>query len=287
MTQQNQPSSEHQELAFQPARLTTGYIPSVFVYFPLPYQDPGQRFSKSVRGYHIDLSSRIGCPYGKIGRSILCLITTEAVKTHSPHIELGSLRHTLSRMSFPSQGSYGNQTTEQFHRFANTHIDLDRQVNSPSVKGFDEIHFSFASALSLRWSIDPEHPRLPLSLQRNFLELADDCFSYIVGHSIPFLLEPYFSIRSPRKQDLYTWLGRRLWNLADECLVPWELLYEQFGPVTYRKRPNFRSELRTHLYEIKTDIYPAANVSATEEGLILKKSPPLVEPDDKKAGRFI
>jgi hypothetical protein len=33
-----------------------------------------------------------------------------------------------------------------------------------------------------------------------------------------------------------------------------------------------------------SDDYEAAQIEATDEGIILKPSPPLVEPDDKRAG---
>src|SRR5208283_3911103 len=71
----------------------TGYIPSVFVFFPLPYRDPKmEQFSKTIRDHRITLMSRIGCPYGKIGRSVLSLITTQVVQKQTAHIELGSIR---------------------------------------------------------------------------------------------------------------------------------------------------------------------------------------------------
>lgn len=278
---------DQNELSFPEPVFSTGFLPAVFVYFPLPYRDPGDRFSKTVRGYRIDLSSRIGCPYGKIGRSVLTLITTDTVKSKNPRIDLGSLRATVLKMGFTYDGQYGNQTKEQFHRFANTHVDLDREIQAPGIKGIDELHFSFADTLSLRWSTDEQHPHLPLALQKNFLELSLQCYEYVLSHAVPILLEPYFSIQSPREQDVYAWIVRRLWNLKNEYSVKWDLLYEQFGPVSRQNKPLFRTELRRYLFHIRTEIYKEARVEATDEGLILRPSPPLVEPGDKRAGHLL
>jgi hypothetical protein len=283
-------SRQHRADKYSTTALHIGYIPSVFVFFPLPYRDPGQKFSKTIRNYRIDLFSRIGIPYGKMGRAVLSLITTQAVCTASPHIELGSLRSTLRKMNvsvYGGKNGSSRRVTEQFHRIANTHIDLDRPVSGPTFKGIDELHFSFAVSLSLRWhSINHEKPLPPASTD-NCLELSPDCFGYVISHAVPLPLEPFMQIQSPREQDLLVWLSRRLRYLNEETLVRWDSLYEQFGPVSRTARPSFRIELCDYLFDIRTEIYRHANVSMIDEGLILRPSPPLIERDAKNVGHVL
>lgn len=263
-----------------------GFLPAVFVFNPLPYRDPGDHFSKTIRDTTLSLVSHIGCPYGKTGRSVLSLITTEAVKKKQQMIDLGGVADTFRKLDLsPTGGKRGTirYVTEQFHRIANTHVDLSRSRSGPNYQGVEEVHFTFARRLSLFWNTEGEPHELPRVFD-NFLELSQDCFEYITAHAVPILLEPYFSISSPREQDFYAWLVRRLWSLHDQQLVRWESLYEQFGPISRTNKPSFRADVSKYLYHIKTEFYPQAHVQTTDEGVLLYPSPPLVEPGSAKAG---
>jgi len=260
-----------------------GYIPTVFVFNPLPYRDPGEKFMKTIRDTTFVLMSQLGCPYGKTGRTVLSLITTEAVRKQTPHIELGSLAETFRKLDLaPRGGPRGTikPVTDQFHRLANTHVDLSRKVSGSRYRGVQEVHFSFADTLSLYWNTKDSLDNMP-TLFENYLQLSVQCYDYITAHAVPILLGPYFAIQSPREQDLYAWLARRLWNLETEQLVAWQALYEQFGPLDVHNRPKFRKEVAAYLLDIRANIYPAARVEVIADGLVLRPSPPLVEPNSR------
>jgi len=270
-----------------------GYIPAVFVYYPLPYRDPGTSFSKTIRNITLVLTSRIGCPYGKTGRSVLALLATQALRNDppSPVVPLGRISDTFPKLSLvASGGERGSITavTTQIHRIANSHVDLV----APKESSVKEVHFNFVRQDELYWQLDrsqeqeggatPTPPARVVDPRDSYLELAPDFYAYLLDHAVPILLGPYLSIQSPRGQDFFAWIVRRLWNLAAETLVSWESLYEQFGPIDRRHKPDFRNEVTDYLADICTNIYPAAKVTIKDEGLLLGPSPPLVEPSEKK-----
>ena len=263
-----------------------GYIPAVFIYYPLPYRDPKNRYTKTVRDITLVMTSDIGCPYGKMGRSLLTLIATEAVTNRDPYIPLGRIADVFPRLGLQETG--GKRGTiglaaNQLHRIANTHVDL----RQPRHRGFEELHFDFTVRDAIYWaaissSNEVNDPLLPpdtdLDTKKSYLNLSAEFFAYLMEHAVPILLEPYFAIRSPREQDVFAWVVRRLWNLPSERLVSWEDLYEQFGPIDRTNKPRFRNEVGTYLYNIKTNIYHEADIAITQEGVVLRPSPPLVDP---------
>ena len=123
----------------------------------------------------------------------------------------------------------------------------------------------------------------------NFMELSAD-FVDFVGNAAPHVQEHFMMIRSPLTLDVYQWLTAKLYAIDQEMLFPWAWAYAQFGQggkLNPSQMKDLRRKLKAALLDIRQNYYPAARIEATEEGLILRRSPPLVEPDDKRAGYLI
>ena len=74
--------------------------------------------------------------------------------------------------------------------------------------------------------------------------------------------------------DVYCWLAYRLHALPGPTPVSWAALYAQFGQ-GYARRDHFRGKFKETL-ELAMSVYPAADVTPTERGLLLKPSRPPV-----------
>src|SRR4051812_43249212 len=76
--------------------------------------------------------------------------------------------------------------------------------------------------------------------------------------------------------DAYLWLAYRLHVLKADKLVTWAALKAQFG-TGFSKLYHFKSKFPGTL-ALATAVYPAARINVTEEGVVLKPSPPPVLP---------
>ena len=71
-----------------------GYMARLLVQATMPHKDPGSSvntFERSNGGFRLSMMAppKIGLPWGKCPRVLLCWLTTEAVRTRSPHLDLG------------------------------------------------------------------------------------------------------------------------------------------------------------------------------------------------------
>ncbi len=266
---------------------TNGFQTQPFIFFPLPRTNVGNEFTRTVNRVTCSYFCSLGVLYKAIDRRWLEIVTTLAKTQGHPHIELGGVTSALKRYGMTSQSRYILPTRKALERVASLHV---------SVRGIGNVK-GFKAALGRDFSISKEHqvlwargrtdlvePELLDGL--NFLELSAE-FMEVVSHAVPHIQQHYMDIRSPLTLDLYQWILLKLFNRKDEDIVRWPALYAQFGDggkLNATQMKNLRRKLKAALYEIKYNYYEAAQIEATPEGIVLKPSPPLVEPDDKRAG---
>lgn len=254
-----------------------GYYPSIFAIMPLPYRKSINEINKSYKNHIVNFYSQIGIPYGKAGRQVLSLVTTETIKNKSNDsriIELGRVCDTFKKLNLSitggKQGSI-SRVIKQFHRISNLHVDYT-YIEENKIKKIFETHFVFARKLELYWNNKKRYVACP-TLFENYLELSQDCYSYLVKHSFPIDLQAYH--RMPGfglLQDIYTWLVRRLFNLKTKVTISWNPLYEQFGPIENIEKHHFRTKFRKYLYMIKTEYYKDMNIEVDKTGITLLPS---------------
>jgi len=271
----------------EPAPVSTAMVPIIFTHFPLPYRNPGTRFERVYPEGKMLIESRSGVPYGKSGRSLVSLITTQAVLQGSRKIELGHVTEAFRRMGqVVSGGKLGTvqRISDQFQRFYTTIISLELRIDKgEGFRAFRGKQMLLAEEMELYWSAKEKDLAAP-GLFQNTVTLSQPYFDYVQDHSTPVDLITFHSLQSPLDQDWYAWLSRKLFvalKSDKESLVPWESLYLQFGlKDPRRKGAEFRKDFADFMVFILTK-HPEARVKLREDGVSIIPST-LIIPEDHK-----
>lgn len=256
---------------------------SGFALTALPHRalPPGERWER--RGHNMRLIITPGTlpdeqgvskvhsvPYGAMARMILLYLQTEALKTNNPEITLGrTMRDWLTRMGLSIGGRTVAAVREQARLISICHLSfvfstatgVQRVCNDAIVR--DAILIPSKS----------DHP----TLWDDKVRLSDTFFQALKDHPVP-LAEPAIREISNDSStiDVYIWLAYRLHSLVESTPVSWSALHGQFGGAyacvrTFRRR--FKDTLAKALA-----VYPDAQVSVDDHGVILYPSRPPVPP---------
>ena len=267
-----------------------GFMPRILVLTTLPHSRPTTNRSERINGrYSLQLNARrsIGLPYGLYPRLILIYLTTQAVCTKSPEIDLGRTPNDFARRVglAPISGPRGTskRLDDQLHRLLSTQFRWQYSKD-------------FRTQESGRSLITPNDPTLELlkaCFQRRRptwkpkLILSRQFFQEITRSAAPVDLRAIELLKSsPLAIDIYIWLTYRMSYLRRPCLIPWRALENQFG-ATYSRSRDFRRSFCAHLHEV-VGVYPAVRLRQADTGLLLYPSPPHVQarPDREVRGSF-
>jgi Plasmid encoded RepA protein len=299
-----------------------GFMTRALVQATLPYRDPKTDVFKRQNG---DFQLRIlagyegGVPYGIYPRLLMSWVTTEAVKTQNPEIQLGNslsamLREVLE-VRTSTGGTRGTRTlvSEQMKRLFGSMISA--QYNGEKARGFNLRNILIAEAVDLteedmnrldgvQGNIAPNALAvqngaagdlwIPQAVEEagrwnSKLRLTDSFFRECVEHPVPIDLRAFMVLRgSPMAMDIYTWLTYRMsYTTKASRLIRWELLQGQFGSgiaTNQRGKWNFKRDFLKNLELVKL-VYPQANLKIDENGVFLLPSAPHV-PLIKQKGLF-
>lgn len=214
----------------------------------------------------------VGLPYGSYPRLLLSWVTTEAVRTHNPVLELGP---TLSAFmnDLGLIAAWGQKGTvpilrNQMKRLFSSTVSCQYEDKN-NEKGAS---FNIADNYDLWWS-----PKLPnqLPLWKSTVTLGSGFFKEIIEKPVPIDLQALKRLkRSPLALDIYCWLTHRMSYLRKETEIPWTALQLQFG-ADYALTRQFKAAFLKQL-KVTQSIYSNAKVEEGKRGLILKPSPPHV-----------
>ena len=222
--------------------------------------------------------SAVGLPYGTIPRLLIAWLTTEAVRTKSPDIELGStLSGFMAELGMqPTGGRWGSITRLQDHtnRLFSTYIacsytalDDDSGFKRKAMK-----NILLVDKADLWWG--PRQPDQGL-LWKSTVTLNTRFFDEITTSPIPIDMRALKALKkSPLALDIYCWLTYRMSYLRKESHIPWEVLQMQFGsgyPQTTRGKLDFKRNFIKQLKAVHI-VYPLANVDPIDTALILTPS---------------
>ena len=212
----------------------------------------------------------IGLPYGSIPRLLLSWMTTEAVRTKSPVLELGpTLSAFMAELGLARRGGERGDIT----RFRNQAMRLF--CSTVSCRYEDKTHdaggnLNIVEKYSLWW--DPKAPD-QMPLWKSTVMLGNSFFNEIVDRPVPVDMRVLKALkRSPMALDIYCWLTYRLSYLRTPMEIPWAVLQMQFG-ADYTRTRGFKESFLSHLRAVHV-LYPEANVEEGEKGLLLKPSKP-------------
>lgn len=225
----------------------------------------------------------IGIPYGTIPRLLLFWITTEAVRTKSRRLELGSsLSEFMSELGLqPTGGRWGSITRlrEQMKRLfrAKISFDIHRVDNEKgSEKGQAWLDMQVAPKAELWWN---HHQPDQLSLWKSWIELGDSFFEAICSSPVPVDLRALRAIKnSSMALDLYAWMNYRTFTLGSskEQFIPWHSLEKQLG-ADYTDTDNFRKKAKSAIKKVTT-VSPGIHVEFANGGLILHSGKSAITP---------
>ncbi|MDE0200350.1 MAG: pirin [Acidobacteriia bacterium] len=263
-----------------------GFMARLMALCSLPRTNPGDRLQyKRVNGPYTLImftSGKTKLPFGNLPRLLLAWVCTEAVRTQSRELVLGSslsgFMRKLGVLSSDSGGKWGIRTRlrNQMRRLFNAHVQLVYEDD----RGEATVNTPVASRTELWW--DPRHPDAQV-LWESKIYLSEEFFYEIISHPVPLDMNTLKALkRSSLGLDLYMWLTYRTFSLQSPLRLSWRQLYLQFGvdpPKANDKRTvqNFRRKVLRELGKIKT-AWPDLNYSTAKGVLVLLPSKPVIAP---------
>ena len=257
-----------------------GFMPRILVLTTLPHRRPESNRFERVNGRHsllLEARRSVGLPYGIYPRLILAYLTTAAVRSKSPEIELGRTPSDFTRRLglTPISGKRGtvSRLQDQLERLRSI------RLNWQFTKDFHSHESGHGSIVTS--SVGREFVKAMLlerqPIWRPKVVLSLEIFQEFTRSAVPIDLRAVHQLKgSPLAIDIYVWLTHRMSYLRRPCLIPWEALKSQFGS-DYSRTRDFRRGFLTRLKAV-VHVYPNARVQETDRGLHLYPSPSHVLP---------
>lgn len=254
-----------------------GYLARVMVQATMPHSRvSGSEFSRSNGELTVTIlaPAEVGLPYGSLPRLLLAWVTSEAVRTRSPDLNLGpSLSAFMAQLEIvPTGGRWGSipRLRDQMQRLFSSSVSCRMSGNGRRIG----LHVNIARNYELWW--DPKSPE-QAAMWQSTVCLSRDFFEEIIERPVPIDMRALKALRrSPMALDIYGWLTHRMSYLRQQTPpIPWEGLQMQFGAayaLSGQGPRDFKRAFLAHLAKVRL-VYPEVRVEPTREGLILRPSP--------------
>lgn len=279
-----QPQPEAEELTYSARELVQATLPHQTPRGNPPewYRTNGN-YTLSIRpGFKTDPKTGqrvcIGYPYGNVPRLLLFWITTEAVRTHSRRLELGS---SLSGFMYelglnPRRGGRWSDRTRlynQTERLFNASISFEytgenrRQWLNMEVTSQGEMWWDFRQ---------PDQT----DLFSSWVELGEQFYEALIAHPVPLDMRTLQALKSSSLAlDFYAWLSYRHHRVTltkKPAFVPWRELQKQFGS-DYNNYDNFRRNAKKALRKVLA-VYGHLKVEEVRGGITIAPGLTLISP---------
>jgi hypothetical protein len=274
------------------------FMARVFCQSALPYRNPGEDESTWIRRngtltMTVQPRSSLKDPegslrgpkihhhaYGVIPRILLAWFCTE-IKRGSDAFDgntllLGSsLRDFLGELGISYGGANVRRVRDQMQALLHSRITIERTAYAADVDEYttyEAVIQGIASRIFLAWSdADPAGIESPRQASVTF---THDFIAMVERESVPIDSRALAALRTTGGGglaiDIYTWLVHRLAYLRQTTLIPWEMLELQFGS-QYKRTRAFKEKFLKELPHVLL-LYPAANVTVQDHGLLLAPS---------------
>ncbi|WP_051532298.1 replication protein RepA [Brackiella oedipodis] len=229
-----------------------GVVSRCFAQISLPHSKPDSYFFSRCCGtfkLNVVADPNIGLPYGTYPRLLLAWICTEATKTKSTKLELGTNQSEfLRKLDISRQGSTIASLKEQTTRLVNSTFSVNIKGENFRYRRnliIAESSFEFWETHNGGWE---SH----LNLNPVFLE-------ELLAHPVPIDLHVLNDIRkSPLLMDAYTWIAYRTYLVYTSggrpVKIRWEDLQTQFA-CGYEQKKHFKTKFLAALNRL-SDYYP-------------------------------
>ena len=258
-----------------------GFMARMMALCSLPRTNPGNRHQyKRVNGpYKLVMIAGADnkLPYGNLPRLLVAWVCTEAVRTQSRELVLGSsLSEFMGKLGMDSIGGARTRLRNQMRRLFNAHVQLvyEDKLGETSVSS------SVADRTEFWWN--PKRPDEPM-LWESKIRLGEDFFNEIIRRPVPIDMNTLQALkRCSLGLDLYLWLTYRTFALKRPQRFSWQQVYRQFGVHPSKASSKnivqmFRRKVLRELKKIKI-AWLGLNYSTAPGVLILLPSIPTIAP---------
>lgn len=266
-----------------------GFMARLLTLCSLPRTDPGNRLQYKRENGPYKLAMLAGIdnklPFGNIPRLLLAWVSTEAIRTQSRDLQLGSslssFMHKLGMYS-DSGGSRGDRTRlrNQIDRLFNAQIQLVYETPGHKTTASSPV----AERMDLWW--DYRKPNQEV-LWQSSIRLGEAFFTEIINHPIPLDMRILKHMkRSSLGLDLYMWLSYKTYTLYANGKKPdrlsWHRLYRQFGsnPEMANDKAivnDFRKEALREIAKLKA-CWPHLDLDTPKGCLEIRPCKPSIDP---------
>lgn len=228
----------------------------------------------------LEIESSAGLPYGSVARMLIMYLSSKAVKSRNPTVELGrSLRSFILDLSYKpnyNEGEINDQVIEQLNRiFHSTYYIKQREESKSRNDGVEEITITennvrfniLSKSANARDFVDGFQ-----NDERIEVTLSDDYFNELIKHAVPLSLEVIKKLKkSPLALDLYVFLSYRS-NTNRVIGAKLSSLKKQFG---HKETWRFQQRLSAAL-KLVSKHWPGSNFRIQKNILIIPPTKPLV-----------
>ena len=260
-----------------------GFMARTMALCSLPRTNPGNRLQYVRRNGPYTLGMTAGVnnklPFGNFPRLLLAWVCTEAVRTQSRVLILGSsLAKFMKTLGVYSSGGGRDQIKlrNQMRRLFGCTV----QLTYKDEHGEAAVNTLIARRTEFWWNErKPDQP----SLWKSKIELGEDLFNEIINHPVPIDMNTLTALkRCSLGLDLYLWLVYRIFPLRAPQRITWRQIYRQFGAHPDKASDkftvrNFRTKVLRELIKIKL-AWPELNYTTAKGVLILHPSAPAIRP---------
>ncbi len=274
------------DIRLDPDKTESAFMARQLVQATLPHKNPGNVPAWSRTNGGLTLTIRpgwdekkkevIGYPYGTIPRLLLFWITTEAVRTKSPQIELGNnLAEFMEELGLdPRRGgkrSDVRRMQDQMRRLFQSTVSFSQRFQ----KGEAWLNMQIAPKGMFWW--DENKPEQG-TLFENWIKLGEDFFNAITSSPVPVDMRIIKALkRSPLALDFYTWATYTAYQTqktGQSRSISWETLNQQFG-AEYSDVKDFSKKSWKALTKVQA-VYPELTVERVYGGIKVLPSKPSI-----------
>ncbi len=275
------------DIRLDPDKTESAFMARQLVQATLPHKNPGNVPAWSRKNGNLTLSVQpgwdhkknksIGYPYGTIPRLLLFWITTEAIRTKNPRIELGnSLTKFMGELGLNPENGRGKRSDlrrmqDQMRRLFQSTISFNQQFG----KGEAWLNMQVAPKGMFWW--DEKKPE-QMTLFENWIQLGEDFFKAIMFSPVPVDMRVLKALkRSPLALDLYVWATYTAYQTqknGQSRSLSWGLLHEQFG-AEYKDTKDFAKKAWNALRKIQL-FYPELCAERIHGGVKILPSKPSI-----------
>lgn len=268
-------------IRLDPDKIEAAFIARQLVQATLPHKNPGDvplwkrtngNLTLGIRaGINFKTGKSYGYPYGTIPRLLMFWITTEAVRTKNPRLELGNhLASFMRRLGLhpDSRGkrSDAKRLRDQMERLFNATISFHQEREEDGRKGEAWLNMQVAPEGVLWW--DERQPDQP-TLWGSWIELSKQFFNAITAAPVPVDMRALKALkRSPLALDLYAWAtytAYRTQQNSQSRSISWDALHEQLG-AEYNDIKDFAKSARAALRKVQA-VYPELGLEFEKGGV--------------------